>query len=401
MVSPALPRALRLRPLAAVCLLALALAATGCGRSSDSKSKTPSVGAKGTEKQAAEDLGFPAFATKNTTRVGGGDPTADAAGVARAVYSAGSKVTRPKAVALVDSRDWRGALAASVLMSSPIRAPLLFSDGRHLPASSAAALGALRPLGSRPAGNAQVIRVGDVARPPRLRTTDIAGRNVFALARALDAFEAAARGTTSDRVVVVSADDPAYAMPAAGWAAQSGDPILFTKRNALPPDTRAAIASHQQPKIYILGPTSTVSAKVERDLRKLGSVARISGRDPVANAIAFARYQDGTFGWGVTDPGHGLVFANVSRPLDAAAAAPLSASGSFGPLLVFDGSDNLSHALQQYLLDVQPGYDEKGPVRGVYNHGWIVGDAQAISVPAQSQIDASLEIIPIGDRPNR
>ena len=31
----------------------------------------------------AEDLGFPAFATKNTTRVGGSDPVANAAGVAR------------------------------------------------------------------------------------------------------------------------------------------------------------------------------------------------------------------------------------------------------------------------------------------------------------------------------
>jgi hypothetical protein len=202
-------------------------------------------------------------------------------------------------------------------------------------------------------------------------------------------------------VLVVSSEDPSYAMPAAGWAAQSGDPILFTKRDELPADTRAAIASHQQPKIYILGPTKTVSTKVERDLRKLGSVARIQGPDPVTNAIAFARYQDGTFGWGVVDPGHGFVFANASRPLDATAAAPLSASGTFGPLLVFDGSDSLPASLQQYLLDVQPGYDEKGPVRGVYNHGWIVGDAQAISVPAQSQIDASLEIIPIGDRPNR
>ena len=31
-------------------------------------------------------------------------------------------------------------------------------------------------------------------------------------------------------------------------------------------------------------------------------------------------------------------------------------------------------------------------MRGVYNHGWIVGDDKAISVGVQSQIDQLLEI---------
>ena len=56
--------------------------------------------------------------------------------------------------------------------------------------------------------------------------------------------------------------------------------------------------------------------------------------------------------------------------------------------------------MSNYLLDIQPGYD-KDPVRGVYNHGWIIGDVSAISVPAQSRIDSLLEIVPIEDRPNR
>ena len=30
-------------------------------------------------------------------------------------------------------------------------------------------------------------------------------------------------------------------------------------------------------------------------------------------------------------PGHGYVLVNGNRPLDAAAAAPLSASGAYGP----------------------------------------------------------------------
>jgi hypothetical protein len=54
----------------------------------------------------------------------------------------------------------------------------------------------------------------------------------------------------------------------------------------------------------------------------------------------------------------------------------------------------LPQAVQDYLLDIQPGYD-KDPVRGVYNHGWIMGDEKAISVDVQSRIDALLEIQPV------
>ncbi|HKG16925.1 MAG TPA: cell wall-binding repeat-containing protein, partial [Solirubrobacteraceae bacterium] len=150
---------------------------------------------------------------------------------------------------------------------------------------------------------------------------------------------------------------------------------------------------HQQPKIYVLGPTSIISGRVLVALRRLGTVRRIAGRDPVATSIAFARFVDGAFGWGVVDPGHGLVFASDKRPLDAAAAAPLSASGTYGPLLLVDGG-GLSTPLVQYLLDIQPGY-ERDPVRGVYNHGWLIGDAKAISITDQSRIDALLEIVPV------
>jgi hypothetical protein len=386
----------------AAALLALAVVAAGCGRGGGSTTTTtspqPAIGAKGTATTAASDLGFPAFATKNTTRVGGADPIADAAAVARAVYSGSSRVTRPHAVVLADSRDWRIGLVASALMSSPIRAPLLYADGpKDLPAATKSALAALAPTGSKEAGGAQVVRVGDVPELTGLHTTDLRGADAFAIARAVDAFQAAARGTTSDRVVVVGAASPEYAMPAAAWAAKAGDPILFTNKDDVPRDTRAAIAAHQQPKIYVLGPPSAVSDKALTQLRRLGTVTRISGPDPAASSVAFARFVDGNFGWGVVDPGHGFVFANTRRPGDAAAAAPLSASGTYGPLLVTDDAVTLPPALNGYLLDVQPGYT-RDPVRGVYNHGWIVGDAGALSLDAQSRIDALLEIVPVNER---
>jgi hypothetical protein len=380
-------------PLLAAALLAAGLAATGCGGSAGDQAKGPVVGKRGGEKSAATDLGFPIFATKNTTRVGGGDPTADAAGVSRAVYSGTTSTTRPAAVALVSSGSWQAGVAAAVLMSPPIRAPILLSDSGSLPAATSAALAALDPTGSRPARGAKVIRVGDVPKPGGRRAATVPGRSPAALAQGIDRFQTAAVGHSSDRVLVVSSEQAGFAMPAAAWAAKAGDPVLFVTRNDVPRETVAALKAHQQPKIYALGPPEAISDGVLAKLRKLGTVRRVAGRDPVTNAIAFARYVDGNFGWGVVDPGHGLVFANADRPLDAAAAAPLSSAGTYGPLLLTAGG-RLPVPLVQYLLDIQPGY-AKDPVRGVYNHGWLMGDEGAISAADQSRIDSLLEIIPV------
>src|SRR3954465_7993520 len=130
-------------------------------------------------------------------------------------------------------------------------------------------------------------------------------------------------------------------MPAAACAAKAGDPILFVRRDSVPADTRAAIAAHQQPRIYVLGPASAVSDKTVDALKKLGSGPRGSGATPAASSVAFARFVDGPFGWGVVDPGHGFVFASAQRPGDAAADAPLSASGPPRPLLVTEGPGKL------------------------------------------------------------
>ena len=97
-----------------VMLLILLAGCGGGGGSGDTPSPkeqaeqgTPVLGQTGDEEPAGPALGFPVFATKNTTRVGGADPVADAAGVAQAVYPSRSEDTRPQAVVLVDQDDWR------------------------------------------------------------------------------------------------------------------------------------------------------------------------------------------------------------------------------------------------------------------------------------------------------
>jgi hypothetical protein len=246
------------RPLLVAAVAAALLA--GCGKDDSGSLDQPITGVRGGDDAAEQGLGFPTFATKNTTRIAGADPVADAAAVARAVYPAATSGTRPGAVTLVDQGDWRAALAASVLMAPPVGAPVLFGDGDDLPPATEGALEALGPRGVRALDGAQVLRIGDVADAEGFKDRDVAGGDAFQIAANIDRLAATARGAASDRVVVVSADEPEYAMPAAGWAAKSGDPVLFVRRDAVPAATRAALRRHEQPKIYVLGPTRSAGA---------------------------------------------------------------------------------------------------------------------------------------------
>ena len=382
----------------AVAVLALL---TGCGSGgSDGGDRTqptaPVLGSKAEEPRAAAELGFPAFATKNTTRVGGADAVAGAAAIAQAVFPSRSPETRPAAVALVDRADWRAAISAAQLMSRPLRAPVLFTAGGKIPPATQAALDALEPTGAGQAGGAQVLRVGDAPRPEGLEVRDLPGADYTAQARAIARLRASAAREREPKgpVLVASADHPAFAMAAAGWAAKEGTPVLWVEGGKVPAETRSAIRDHGRPRIYVLGPESAVPQAVASELGKLGRVRRIAGPDAPRTAVSFARYRDGGFGWNVVDPGHGFVFASPERPEDAAAAAPLSASGTYGPLLLVSEPGRLDPTVESYLLDVQPGF-ESDPVRGVYNHGWLVGDESAISVDVQSRIDALFEIQPV------
>lgn len=371
-----------------------AVAAGGCSLGDDD-SRPPQLGPASDDKEAAAKLGFPSTATRNTIRVGGDDAAGDAAGVANAAFPATTEANRPNAVVLVDKDDWQGAVSAAVLAAKPIGAPLLISDGDELPSVSADTLERLDPRGSDLSEDSQVIRIGDEpAKPDGYRTARIEGADAYERAAAIDRFFSAARGEPSRNVVVASGEQAEFAMPAAAWAARSGDAVLLAKRNQVPPATRKAIAAHDKPNIYVLGPRSAISDKVLAELRKLGPTTRIGAPRPIANAVEFARYEDGDFGWGATVPGYNFTVAGVSRPLDAAAAATLATRGVFAPLLLTDSAEKLPAPLESYFLSVQPGYEDD-PGQAVYNRVWILGDDEQVSVDEQAQIDMVTELIPV------
>ncbi len=384
---------------------------TGCGKSAPE----PSGGASGGPIAQVSTQGATGLSTKNTTRLGGSNPATDAAAVARAVYPGLTSGTRPQAIVLVDERDWPAALAASVLASAPLGAPLLYSDGSTLPAASAQALATMHPTGAAQAGGAQVIRIGTTtATPAGYHTDTLAATEPPALAAEMALLVSRTHGVAPRQVIVLAQDGPpALEMPAAGLSAESGAPILLVSTTAVPAATSAELASLRQPAIYVIG-SSVLSSRVLAELAHFGPVKRIgedsgedagAGGNPIENAIAVARFADGAFGWGIREPGHGLVFANASRPLDAPAAASLSASGDFGPLLLLEDSSppargstprsSMAPALIHYLNDIKPAYSPQvSPVRGVYNRGWLIGDERAISVVTQAEIDTLLETSP-------
>lgn len=402
------------RPRATVATLAgfVALALAGCGGAPkllhSSSASTVTVGIPSKTPQAAQKLGFPVLATKNTTRVDGADPVADAAGVALAVYPSAAPGTHPAVVTLAPSDDWAAAIAASVLMAPPIHAPVLLSGSGSLPAATTDALSALAPSGSGAVNGAQVIRVGPVPAVSGRKTAAIKGTDPYALAAGIDRFVSAVAGQPSSDVMIASTSQPAYAMPAAAWAAESGDPVLFVGASGVPAATRQALQAHQGAHIYVLGPPRVISDAVMKQLDHYGTVKRVSGADPASNSVAFAIYRDpacafgqpcahvpNSFGWALRSPGHGYVLLNAARPLDAAAAAALSGSGDYGPGLLVSNPSTLPKSVLNYFLDyATPGFTEEGPTAAVYNHGWMIGDRSAISDAVQAEVDRLLEAVP-------
>ena len=411
----------------AACLIAvLALLAAGCGGKSTlfgqhtapqqvqlpapPPPSTPATSTGGHPAPAvtAASLGFPLVATKNTTRVAGASAVENAAAVALAVYPSGAPGTHPTAVTIAPQDDWQAALASASLMGAPDRAPILLSGPGALPHATAVALSQLAPTGDKSHGGAQVFAVGDVPAPHGLRTETVSGGDPFSLAAAIDAFEAKARGRASVNVLIASARNPAYAMPAAGYSAESGEPVLFVDPGDIPAATQTALATHHHAHIYVLGPPNVVSDSVLSQLAHYGRVRRIDGPDPSANSVAFASYRDPvcpsgqpcvhiphSFGWAIRSPGHAYVLINGRDPLEAAAAAPLSSSGGYGPQLIVDDPNTLPKPVLDYFLNyATPGYAQEGPTAAVYNHGWLIGSASAISPAVQSQVDSLLEVVP-------
>jgi hypothetical protein len=342
-------------------------------------------------------LGFPLVATRNTTRISGPDPTADAAAAALATHPPAPDVAPLRAATLVPDDDWQSGIAASVLAGPPLRIPVLISQPGAVPDATSQALAQLNPRGVGRSGGVAVFSAGGAAAPSGLHSQKLQGDSPAQIANSIDQLRQRLVRAEPPHILVVSSDQSGYAMPAAAWAARSGDPVLYSGRNQVPSATLAALRRHPAAAVYVLGPASVISkAAVSQIARVAASVQRVGATGAAQNALLFARYSNGSFGWNINDPGHGMELANADRPLDAAAAASLASTGKWGPLLLTEEADGLPPELKSFLLDIKPGY-ATDPTRAVYNHIWLMGDATAIGGKVQAEVDELAELAPIGN----
>lgn len=359
---------------AVLALPLLALTLFGCGGSEQSKSAENASG-------------------RDTARISGPDPATLAVNVAYAVYPVETLAQRPKTVTLVAEDNWQNAVAAAVFMARPVGSPLLISSAGGTPEPTTAAINVFQPHGKllKPSGNASregpaFLVTGSVATPTGGRTAATGDTSGARQAASVEAFRKTLARAVPKRVVLVPENDPAFALPAAAWAAHSGDPILFTRKDELPRATVGALRRFPA-FVYVLGPPSVISPAVVAELGKLATgVKRISGETPAENAVAFARYADGDFGWNVDGPGHGFVIARSDEPFEAALSSPLSTAGPPGPLLLTESAERLPEAVRKYLLEVGSARsaNSTGAPR---SHVWIVGDEESISADQQAEIE--------------
>src|SRR6516162_11566976 len=253
--------------------------AGGCGKAAP----TPSTGAAGAAPAPASSA-VVSVATKNTTRLSGRDPASTAAAVALAVYPGLTPATRPAAVVLVNERDWPASLVASGLASAPLGAPLLYADGDSLPADSARALRAMRPVGAPSLQGAQVIRIATAAPVPdgyRVQSVPRVGppgpEGTAELAGAVQRLLASAAHGAPPGVIALATNAPqALQMPAAALAAESGAPILTLTTTGVPATTAATLETLQRPAIYVVGAGALSSAALAQ-LARFGPVKSVAG----------------------------------------------------------------------------------------------------------------------------
>lgn len=397
-VEDAINRLRRLTVLAAVVVLPAAFAGCDLGDSGGLTGLKDNSG----NADFARGSGSPALATKNTIRIPGADPVGSAAGAALTVYPSNNATTRPRAVAVVGKNDWQGAVAMSVLAARPLGAPLLLSEQDDVPDITGSAFKALAPLGTSVPGlllKPRAIVAGTVDVPKKTPRVNLVNTTYEKLSLSIDALWTKINGGKPSSEVIVTTADSAFsrfALPAGPLAAKTGSPVFFVGRDTVPLATLRAIQAHRKPRIYVIGPPHVVSDALLKRLKRYGRVTRVGGATPTENAVQTAAFADAdsAWGWGIVNPGHGLVIMNSHREMDVAAATTLSAGAAFGPLLMNSGPEVLDKPLQNYLLDIQPGYIDD-PSNGVYNRAWLLGDETVLSPALQASIDKLCQIVQI------
>lgn len=340
--------------------------------------------------------------TKNVMRIDTNNQIEAAVRVSQTIWPATHDENRPGVVILAPGNNWQAAVAASNLIHRPNDGPVLYYGKKGISNLTMNEIKRLNPKGN-PEGT-QIIFFGEADKKIQkdlkgYKVEYVKGETPAELGKNTDEKYTEISGAVPKSVVVISGDneDLLFSLPALNWVSHMPEPPLFVTSNDIPDATREALKKRNgQANLYIVGPESAVSGKVASELSQYGKVTRIAGETPAANSIAFAKFKDQEtgFGWGMTEPGHGLALVSTSTPQLAAAAGPFAHKGKHGPML-FLQNGQVTNELYQFLALIKPTF-EKDPTTGSYNYAFLLGTFDKVPFRTQGIIDEKLEIVKEG-----
>jgi hypothetical protein len=365
--------------------VALGLSACGGGSASTTPT-TPTV---------AQPAPPPGEFGRNVVRVTG-ISAADVAGAALlAAYPPGG-ARQPSGWILTRDDRWPEAVIAAQFAADPVDAAVLPIKNDYLPTAAADLLLRLKPAGFRQAKGLQALVLGSATKElfgdiqgSGLKLSQLKASSPDRLSAATVPFRGGFAGALTNNVLIVSASARDYALPAAAWSAYSGDTIAFVSRNGIPDATRKLLVQRakvrlQNPAIYIVGPGSVVSSRVEAQLGAYGPVHRIAGRDAVETSVAFARYHDPAtgFGFGLKRAPASFTLVNVHHWADVIGAMTLAARGPQAPVLLTTDANRLPASVLRYVKAL------KGRAA---SQAYALGDKSRIDTSVLVDLDRLLE----------
>ncbi|WP_026690443.1 hypothetical protein [Alteribacter aurantiacus] len=342
-------------------------------------------------------LGLQVENTKNVTRLSEDDPVIFSVMASQTIWPATHEENQPGTVILAPLDDWQVSLASLTLVHHPNDGPVLYYDGT-ISDEVIQEIERLQPKGN--SEGTEVMVMGDMAddeldKLESYQTEHLDAEDPASFAALIDDHYAELVGSLPDSVIIGSSEEDAklMTMVAGDWISHMDEPLLYVDSGSIPEATVEALEKRDHAVIYIVGSEEVVSSSVEEELESFGEVNRIDGENAVELSIAFASYHDDdtNFGWGITEPGHGLTFSSTSTPELAIPGSPLAHLGKHAPMIWLEDGE-MTDPVYEYLAQMKPTFEDD-PTEGPYNHGYVFGSTDAIAFSVQGIIDERMEIV--------
>ncbi|WP_444684740.1 cell wall-binding repeat-containing protein [Alkalicoccus luteus] len=332
--------------------------------------------------------------TKNVTRIDQEEPEDFSIQVSQTIWPATHETNQPGTVILANPDEWQQTLSALTLVHHPNDGPvLLMEDG--LSDELLTEIERLAPLGNDE--GLEVLAAAELTADEEEMLADyewseMTADSPAAFAQEADAAFADTLGEFPEKVLIASSEEEhqLLSMTAGSWISHMNEPVLFVDDDGIPAETEEALAERDQAAMYLLGSEEIISGETEQELSEFGNTSRIDAETPAELSIAFAQFEEDGFGWGITEPGHGFVFASTDRPEFALAGAPFAHLGKHAPVLWLEEGE-LDDEHRDYLATIKPSYTDN-PMEGPYNHSYLLGTEEDISFHTQGLIDTLMEI---------